>query len=148
MEKGKTAPGEIELINYSMWFDCAGISRGGGLLANKCKVPINFWFSLPLPILSPCTFSFRSIMCTAFMSVIESFWCCVWALSLPAHHCVISRLCGVVYAQCALSRRVSFVIGGSSDVSPVWNMLPAHHDNSVYGVRSLCQPSIVKQGVC
>lgn len=77
MEKGKgkekTAPGEIELINYSMWFDCAGISRSGGLLANKCKVPINFWFSLPLPVLSGCTLSFRSIMCTAFMGVIASF---------------------------------------------------------------------------
>ena len=58
-------------------------------------------------------------------------------LSLHAHHCVVSRLCGLcIYAQCALSCKVSFVIGGSSDVSPAWNLLPAHHDNWRCGVRS------------
>lgn len=39
--------------------------------------------------------------------------CCV-----GRHACVNSRLCGVIYAQCALSCRLSCVIGGSLDVSP------------------------------
>ena len=110
--KEKAAPGEIELIIYSLWFDCVGISRGGRLLLHKCKVPINVWFSYPLPVHSACTISFTSIMCTAFLGVIECCWCWVWALSLLAQPQVVVQLCGVVFVQCALPRRTVIIKDG------------------------------------
>jgi hypothetical protein len=129
-----------------MWFDCAGISRGGGLLANKNIVAINFWFPYHLPVLSACKISFSSIMCTAFLVVMQCYWCCVWALSLTVHHCVNSRLCGVVHLKCASFCRFPFVIGGSSGVSTTRNMMHAHYDNSGHNSAVIMSTRYCKTG--
>ena len=112
----------------------------------NAKCPSVFGFDIHCLYLVHAWFPGGPSCALLFLGAIENCWCCVWALFWPAHQCVIWGLCDVIYAQCVLSCNVTRFVSVRSDVSLLWNMLLAYHDNGLHGVHSACQPGIITQG--